>query len=153
MYPINTVTALPLFQLMCALEGREAGTLALRLIWPIFLDFCRLPARSEEDSPGFQAEVSREGVDTPVLEVRLVRQLTDDALGYGRLTRVVYANFFFDQVPDDLDGAMLWARDFASLEEFREAVEATPEYQWALGQVADHDGFEFEDAGPLDDAG
>jgi len=152
MYPVNTITGLPLFQLMCALDGRESGTLVLSQTWPVFLAFCRIPAASTDDQPGFQAEVTRDDLDTPVLEVRLVRQLTDDVGGFGPVTRALYAEFLFEGVPDNIEGHTLWARDFDSLEAFCDAVEATPEYRWAVEGPSRVDTFGREDQ-PVADAG
>ena len=125
MYPVNTMTALPLLQLTCALDGTEAGRLDLGDAWRRFLEFCALPASNLEDHISFQAETTRD-VDMPVLTLRLSRQLTDaawvgptgpDPTDPSPLanTRSIYIEFLFDGVPSDLDGITLWAEDFPEL--------------------------------------
>jgi len=153
MYPINTLTALPLFQLMCALEGRESGSLVLSQTWRTFLTFCALPATSKDDYPGFQAELTRDDLDTPVVEVRLIRQITDDAAGFGPTTRAVTTSFLFENSPTDLQNVTLWARDYPDLATFQAAVEATPEFRWTTTQAALVNGFGYEDAAPDENAG
>ena len=153
MYPLNTLTALPLFQLMCALEGRESGSLELAQTWLTFLAFCRLETTSQLDTPGFQIDVTRADLDTPVAEVRLFRQLTDDAGGLGSTTRIVSANFLFDAAPPELESTEIWARDFPDLATFQAGVEATREFQWAIRQGSLVNAFGYEDAEPLGDAG
>jgi hypothetical protein len=153
MYPVNTVTALPLFQLCCALDGRESGDLVLTSTWARFLEFSALPASNADDHIGFQVEVSRDGLDVPVLAIRLTRELTDDASPYGRFTRMIFAEFLFEGVPAYLESGSLWAEDYPNLDTFRAAVEATSEYAWAVERPPTTAQFGTEDQLTPEDAG
>ena len=150
MNPVNMLTALPTFMLMCALEGEESGSLVLAHTWPTFMQFAKLPATSREDHIGFQADVTREGLDTAVVELRLVRQLTDDAGGVGMITRLSCADFLFDGAPDDLERVELWSHDFPTLDAFRSAVEVSPVFIWTVAQSAVVTTFGREDLAPED---
>jgi len=131
--PLNTLTAWPMLRLMLAMEGMEPPLLPANRTWAVFRAFLELPSASERDVSSFQTSWIREDPDTPTFVVRLVRQLTDNAAGWGPLTRSVEAQFLYEAPSDPgLAEHTVWSDDFRSLGDFVAAVEALPEWRFAV---------------------
>jgi hypothetical protein len=70
----------------------------------------------------------------PTLVIRFVRELTDDAAGFGGLrTRVVELQFLYElsaRLP--LAAREVWSDEFESLQAFTDAVESLPEWKFVV---------------------
>jgi hypothetical protein len=131
--PLNTLTAWPMLRLMLSLEGMEPPQLPASRSWAVFKSFLALPTGSERDVASFQTTWIREDPDTPIFVVRYLRELTDDATGFGRITRSVELQFLYDlSAPPTLRTLELWSEDFESVRAFTAAVEALPEWKFSV---------------------
>jgi hypothetical protein len=131
--PLNALTAWPMLRLMLAMQGMEPPTLPAGRTWTVFKAFLQLPSASERDVSSFQTTWIREDPDTPTFAVRWVRHLTDSEPGGEPLTRSVEAQFLYESpYAPGLAEHTVWSDDFSSLEEFVAAVEALPEWRFAV---------------------
>ena len=133
--PLNTLTAWPMLSLMLAMDGMEPP-LPGRRSWRVFKTYLALPSSSDRDVASFQSTWIREDPTEPTFVVRFARELTDDADGTGLLrTRIVEIQFLY-QLSDELPLAAreLWSDEFASMQAFTEAVEATPEWKFVVDE-------------------
>jgi hypothetical protein len=125
-----------MLRLMLALDGLEPPQLPPARSWAVFKSFLALPSASEQDAASFQTTWIREDPASPTFVVRFVRELTDDAAGVGQLTRSVELQFLYDGAAGvPLTGREVWNVDFESVQAFAEAVEALPEWIFAVRNV------------------
>jgi hypothetical protein len=118
---------------MLAIQGMEPPQLRADRSWAVFKGFLELPSASERDVSSFQTSWIREDPESPTFVVRWVRQLTDNAVGYGPLTRSVEVQFLFaSPAHRGLAEHTVWSDDFDSLKEFIATVEALPEWRFAI---------------------
>jgi hypothetical protein len=142
---VNTITAGPLLNLMLALAGMESPEEPARA-WEVFKRFARAPSTSSHDVIAFQVGwIEVDGGD-PLLSCSWVRQLTDDAAGYGDITRAVQLEYGYDEkllhVPNSID---VWSDEFPSLAEFFEAVERQSQFGFMMETAASISGVYVRD--------
>ena len=81
-----------------------------------------------------------------------LRQLTDDATGYGETTRAIQLEYGYDQeltnYPDEIE---LWSDDYTSVTRFFDDVEQAPQFFFMLEQDYDFSGVYVRDAAEIVD--
>ena len=85
-----------------------------------------------KDAGSFQTSWIRENPEAPVFSVMFLRQLTDEAGGYGELTRAIALQFLFEDAPEDLGEHAMWSSEFRRLEDFFTNVERLREFRFVL---------------------
>jgi hypothetical protein len=134
---LDTLTAWPMLRLLLAMDGMEPPQLPARRCWTVFKAYLALPSASERDVAAFQSNWILEDPASPIFVVRLVRQLTDNASGVGQFTRSVELQWFYEMPHDpSLAERDLWSEDFHGIEGFAAAVEALPEWAFAVENKA-----------------
>jgi hypothetical protein len=135
---------------MLALDGMEAPGEPGRS-WDVFKRFAQVPSTSVHDVLAFQVGWIRIDDGDPLLSCSWVRQLTDDAAGYGELTRAIQLEYGYSErlllVPDELD---LWSDEFNSLREFFEAVEDQPQFKFLMATPASFTGVYVREQDDMD---
>jgi hypothetical protein len=131
---LNTLTAGPMLRLMLAMDGIEPPQLPGQRSWRVFKSFLALPSASARDVASFQSAWLGEDPSAATLVIRFVRELTDDAAGFGGLrTRVVELQFLYElsaRLP--LAAREVWSDEFESLQAFTDAVETLPEWKFVV---------------------
>lgn len=125
---ITTLTAEHVLRYMLAVHGQEAPYGPITATWPVFREFLHLPTAATEDIA--LARVFRGETDDP-RQVKFVvaRRLTDEAAGYGPVTRQIELAYHWELAePFAMDLVTFSSRDFAGLAEFCAAVEAMPQF-------------------------
>jgi len=146
---VNTITAGPLLNLLLALDGMEVPE-DPQDVWPVFKKFAAVPSTSELDVIGFQ--IAWEPLDDRVVvRCSWVRQLRDDAAGYGtieRLIEIIYGYDYTLDAPAELD---VWSDKYRKLDDFFAAVEASKEFQFLLDNAPEVSSINIEDLALHDD--
>ncbi len=129
---VNTLTAKPLLEYLLASEGLEPPGLVFARVWPVFCHFLTVPDQEGGAVASYQAMIARENADYAELVIRFARQVSDDAGGWGDLTRSVFVQFMFEGPFPGLAAEECWLNDCPDLDGFRQAVEALPTFIAAL---------------------
>jgi len=124
--PINTLTAGPLLRLMLAMEGMEPDSMPVEEAWPVFKRFAALPSQANGDVISFQVRQGGEP-GSPMYYCMWIRQLSDEAGGWGERTRSIQLEFMYDHGPQiHFSECEVWSDDFDSLDSFSSHVERLP---------------------------
>jgi hypothetical protein len=90
--------------------------------WSVFKRFAQVPSTSARDVLAFRASLIQVDDEPATPACCWVRQLTDEAAGYGELTRAIQVEYGYDErlllVPEPVE---IWSADFANLADFLEA--------------------------------
>jgi hypothetical protein len=137
--PLNYRTARPTLELLLAQADYEVPDVAPDNALPVFADFLVLEQAPGTIDAGFQTGVVNEdpseGLLTLVLGLRYPLPMSSIDPDADQLYRSVGIRWDLT-VPDPgaFEVKAVWAEDFPDLNEFMEAVRATPE--WQMGQRA-----------------
>ena len=137
---VNTITAGPLLNLLLALQGME-GPDDRRRTWEVFQQFARLASSSEHDVVGFHAGWMEVDDGYPTFAGSWVRELTDDAAGFGTLTRAIQVEFGYEEPLESLlEPVELWSDDYPTLEAFFAEVAQLPHFTFIMETAPDFAG-------------
>jgi hypothetical protein len=139
---IDYYTARPILELLLAQQELEAPDLPLEETLEVFHQFLLLPYDGTDEGGRFRALLTSEGPDGGALTVNLARRMhgppTYVEVGRVAPQRDVCIEWEYRlEDTGDLQTELLWARDFASLDDFVTAIQSSSAWQLALQTPAD----------------
>jgi len=129
---VDPLTARPLLDLMLAFQGLEAPILDPSAAWRVFKEYLGVPSAVGATVGGFQCSVVAEEALGPGVLVRFIREVAGEDTEVGPRRRNVFLQLVYDSSEEGLEDRDLWMEPGSSLSEFLTAVEALPEFRFAM---------------------
>lgn len=115
---------------MLAQSGMEGENITPDRAWPVFAEYLKVPSASNAEDASFHTVHPEGDEGKHGVVFLLIREVADDAPGYPSIRHITLQYGFESLDAKQVEQVDIRAADFASLDEFLEAVEGSSQFHF-----------------------